>query len=192
MKESITDLSDIRGARATTVFLLLAALPIALVLAIPSADSQINDAKAIVVDMSEVEPFQLDDGCINAGGKLMPPGCTFNAEDAIILRGIITDTVRLQYMEMPAGTSSPDHNHPDEEVFYLLTGSIKVTGGDSTFTLEPGDVFVVPAYLPHEFEALVDSTFIEVGGPGPLLSMPGLKKVGGSIGINAKDSGSQP
>lgn len=148
--------------------------------------SQVTSAKAQVVDMHALEPIGLDNGCISMQGKLMPEGCDFDPDRAIGIRGIITDTVRLQYLEMPKGTKSPDHNHPDEELFYILTGKLKVTGGDDSFTIGPGEIFIVPAYVAHEFEALETATFIEVGGPGPLMNMPGLKKVGGSIGINPR------
>ncbi|MEM7704532.1 MAG: cupin domain-containing protein [Pseudomonadota bacterium] len=162
----------------------------ALLLAAPSLYGQVKEAEARVLNMGKLNPFQLDNGCIRTSeGNMMPEGCTFDAERAIGIRGIITDTVRLQYLEMPAGTKSPDHNHPDEEVFYILTGKLKVVGGDSSFTIGPGDIFIVPAYLAHEFEALEDTTFIEVGGPGPLMNMPGLKKVGGAIGINPRNAG---
>ncbi|MEM6513719.1 MAG: cupin domain-containing protein [Pseudomonadota bacterium] len=165
---------------------LLLSLVTAVLLLSATASSQVKSARAQVVDMHELPPFMLDNGCIKANEKLMPAGCDFNADRAIGIRGLITDTVRLQYLEMPKGTKSPDHNHPDEEVFYILTGKLKVTGGDDVFTIGPGDVFIVPAYVPHEFEALETTTFIEVGGPGPLLNMPGLEKVGGSIGINPR------
>lgn len=164
----------------------LLTLCVALVLFSANADSQVKSARAHVMNMHEIQPFMLDNGCIKSGDKLMPEGCDFEAERAIGIRGIVTDTVRLQYLEMPKGTKSPDHNHPDEELFYILTGKLKVVGGGNEFTIGPGDIFIVPAYVAHEFEALETTTFIEVGGPGPLMNMPGLKKVGGSIGINPR------
>lgn len=168
----------------------LGMLAAALMLMTPVLHGQVKEAEARVLNMGKLNPFQLDNGCIRTSeGNMMPEGCKFDAERAIGIRGIITDTVRLQYLEMPAGTKSPDHNHPDEEVFYILTGKLKVVGGDQSFTIGPGDIFIVPAYLAHEFEALEDTTFIEVGGPGPLMNMPGLKKVGGAIGINPRNAG---
>ncbi len=164
----------------------LLTLGVALLQLSSDAGSQVKDARAQVINMHGIQPFLLDNGCIKANEKLRPEGCDFNSERAIGIRGITTDTVRLQYLEMPKGTKSPDHNHPDEELFYILTGKLKVVGGGNEYTIGPGDIFIVPAYVAHEFEALETATFIEVGGPGPLMNMPGLQRAGGSIGINPR------
>jgi len=87
----------------------------------------------------------------------------------ITIRALVASTVRVMRLEMNEGIKSPLHNHPDEEVFLLLEGQVRAIGGDDTFTMSPGDLFVVPPYVPHQLEALVDSVLIEVGGPGPLL-----------------------
>ena len=122
-------------------------LAVASTLLVSDADSQVKTARAQVLDMHAIQPLMLDDGCLKSNEQLLPEGCEFDPARAIGIRGIITDTVRLQYLEMPKGTKSPDHNHPDEEVFYILTGKLKVSGGDDVFTIGPGDIFVVPAYV---------------------------------------------
>ena len=75
-------------------------------------------------------------------------------------------TIRMISISIEAGASTPNHNHPDEEMVLLLEGSIKAVSGDREFVLEPGEMFVVPAYVEHHYEALEDSRTVEVFGPG--------------------------
>ena len=89
----------------------------------------------------------------------------------VTVRAVVANTVRVMRLELPEGIKSPYHNHADEEIFLLLEGRLRVIGGDNTFTMSPGDVFVVPPFVPHQLEALVDSVVIESGGPGPLLDL---------------------
>ncbi len=113
-----------------------------------SVVGQVTEPEATVVSMDSIEPFIFSD---------------------ITIRALVASTVRVMRLEMNEGIKSPLHNHPDEEVFLLLEGQVRAIGGDDTFTMSPGDLFVVPPYVPHQLEALVDSVLIEVGGPGPLL-----------------------
>jgi quercetin dioxygenase-like cupin family protein len=69
-------------------------------------------------------------------------------------------------IEVATGHSTPDHNHPDEEIILLLEGRIKGVSGDKEFFLEPGEVIIIPAYVQHHYEAIESSVTIEVFGPG--------------------------
>ena len=84
-------------------------------------------------------------------------------------------TIRMISIDIEAGASTPNHNHPDEEMVLLLEGSIKAVSGDREFVLERGEMFVVPAYVEHHYEALEDSKTVEVFGPG--------RSFGGGMGM---------
>ncbi len=112
--------------------------------------AQITEPQATVVNMDSVEPLLFGD---------------------VTVRAVVANTVRVMRLEIGEGTKSPHHNHADEEIFLLLEGQLRVIGGDNTFMMSPGDVFVVPPFVPHQLEALVDSVVMEVGGPGPLLDL---------------------
>jgi quercetin dioxygenase-like cupin family protein len=86
--------------------------------------------------------------------------------EGIKARGIGAATVRMARIEVETGHSTPDHNHPDEEIILLLEGRIKGVSGDEEFFLEPGEVIVIPAYVQHHYEAIESSVTIEVFGPG--------------------------
>ena len=71
-------------------------------------------------------------------------------------------------------TSLKYHNIKSE-VFFVLSGSVEVTYGNSktlkdskkhpykTCALKPGDTFIVQSECPYRFDALEDSCIIEVG-----------------------------
>ena len=75
-------------------------------------------------------------------------------------------TIRMLRAEVAAGTSTTHHNHPDEEIVFVLDGRIKVFSGGNEVELGAGELVVFPAYVDHHYEAVVDSVTIEVFGPG--------------------------
>ena len=89
-----------------------------------------------------------------------------NAADGRIVRRMEGATVGLIRVEWPAGTHTTPHNHANELVVFLLEGRLRAVSGDDEFTLEPGDLVVVPAYVEHSYEALEDSVTVEAAGPG--------------------------
>ncbi len=99
--------------------------------------------------------------------------------EGLQIRGVTAATIRLITIQIEAGASTPNHNHPDEEMVLLLEGSIKAVSGDREFVLEPGEMFVAPAYVEHHYEALEDSRTIEVFGPGRSFGAPAGMGMGG-------------
>ena len=81
-------------------------------------------------------------------------------------------TIRMLRAEVTAGTSTTHHNHPDEEMVYVVEGRIRVFSGGSEVELGAGELVVFPAYVDHHYEAIVDSMTIEVFGPGRTFGAP--------------------
>jgi mannose-6-phosphate isomerase-like protein (cupin superfamily) len=50
------------------------------------------------------------------------------------------------------------HLHPEEQIFIALRGSMRIRVGDVWYTMEPGDVVVVPEDVEHE--ELVEGEFL--------------------------------
>ena len=42
------------------------------------------------------------------------------------------------------------HSHPEEQIFIALKGTMKIRAGDKWYTMEEGDVFLMPANTEHE------------------------------------------
>jgi quercetin dioxygenase-like cupin family protein len=63
------------------------------------------------------------------------------------------------------GAVVPKHEHPNEQITYILKGSVKVTTKDKTYIVKAGQVLVIPPNTFHEFEALEDTIDIDVFSP---------------------------
>lgn len=89
-----------------------------------------------------------------------------NPIDGIFSRRLYTDTVFIAMVRMEAGVASAEHNHPDEQTMLFHTGRSRAFVGDREYVVGPGDILIIPAYIPHYVEAIEDSTWTEVHGPG--------------------------
>lgn len=63
------------------------------------------------------------------------------------------------------GALLPRHNHPHEQIGFLVSGRLKLTIGDETRTVGPGDSWCVAGHVEHQAAALEDSVAIEVFSP---------------------------
>lgn len=59
----------------------------------------------------------------------------------------------------------PQHHHPYEQTGYLVAGHIRLTIGDETFDVGPGDAWCIPEHVVHGAEILEDSTAVEIFSP---------------------------
>jgi quercetin dioxygenase-like cupin family protein len=75
--------------------------------------------------------------------------------------------------EIPAGVESGWHQHPGEEVGYILAGAVRMEiEGKPTLTLHAGDPFLMPPRTPHnatdlgpETGEMLSTYIVEVGEP---------------------------
>jgi len=75
--------------------------------------------------------------------------------------------------EIPAGVESGWHQHPGEEVGYILAGTVQMEiEGRPTLTLEAGEGFLIPPRTPHnardlgpETGRMLSTYIVEVGEP---------------------------
>lgn len=54
----------------------------------------------------------------------------------------------------PMAAPDPKHSHPHEQMSYIAEGDVIVTIGDESKQLKAGDIFAVPANVPHTVQAL--------------------------------------
>jgi quercetin dioxygenase-like cupin family protein len=82
--------------------------------------------------------------------------------------------------EIPAGVESGWHQHPGEEVGYILAGTVQMEiEGKPTLTLNAGDPFLIPPRTPHNASDLGPGTgrmlstyIVEVGEPIATFTRP--------------------
>jgi quercetin dioxygenase-like cupin family protein len=75
--------------------------------------------------------------------------------------------------EIPAGVESGWHQHPGEEVGYIVAGTVEMqTEGRDTLTLHAGDGFLIPPRTPYnaldlgpETGRMLSTYIVEVGQP---------------------------
>ena len=75
--------------------------------------------------------------------------------------------------EIPAGVESGWHQHPGEEVGYILAGTVEMKIKDQpTLTLHKGDPFLMPPRTPHnardlgpETGMMLSTYIVEIGEP---------------------------
>jgi len=75
------------------------------------------------------------------------------------------DKSLLSEFRMEQGSQLPWHAHPQEQTGYLVSGRIRLSIGEQTFEVEPGDSWNVPGDIRHRAEILADTVAIEVFSP---------------------------
>lgn len=63
------------------------------------------------------------------------------------------------------GACLPSHAHPHEQIGYLVSGRLRLSIGDDTREVAPGDSWVIPGDVFHHAEALEDTVAVEVFSP---------------------------
>jgi quercetin dioxygenase-like cupin family protein len=64
--------------------------------------------------------------------------------------------VVIDFDDGPTSEPDPPHSHPHEQVSYVVEGKIIVFIGEKKQELGPGDMFTVPADIPHTIQLLTD------------------------------------
>ena len=71
-------------------------------------------------------------------------------------------------ISLGAGTSVPKHQHPNEQITFLLAGEMDFRFGDDGSDqrhIGAGEILVIPGDMPHAAEVLADAEVIELFAP---------------------------
>lgn len=63
------------------------------------------------------------------------------------------------------GAVVPTHNHPNEQISWLLSGQATVYSNGKQYSMKAGDIMVFQANIPHEFHFTKDSINIDFFAP---------------------------
>jgi quercetin dioxygenase-like cupin family protein len=69
------------------------------------------------------------------------------------------------WVDIDAGASFPEHQHPHEQIVNVLEGELEITAGDVTHRLTPGQVLVIPPEVPHSGRAISACRVLDVFAP---------------------------
>jgi len=79
-----------------------------------------------------------------------------------VIHGVNTTIARL---EITKGAIVPLHQHVNEQMSVMLTGSLRFVIDGVESIVNAGEVMVIPPNAPHMVEALEDSTVFDVFSP---------------------------
>jgi quercetin dioxygenase-like cupin family protein len=86
-----------------------------------------------------------------------------------ITRKLITsERMMIAHVFLKKGDDVPQHSHENEQITYILEGSLHFWLGDKgerELTVNAGEVLVIPSYLPHRALALEDTLDVDVFNP---------------------------
>jgi quercetin dioxygenase-like cupin family protein len=71
----------------------------------------------------------------------------------------------LSEFMLEKGSKVPIHNHPHEQIGYMISGRMTFTIDGESYSVEPGDSWCIPGNVEHGVEVLEDSLVIEVFSP---------------------------
>ena len=83
------------------------------------------------------------------------------------IRGHYTHLAKLTVgeVELDGGTVVPSHQHPHEQVTYVLAGRFEFTVGGGTTVLEPGMAAIIPGGVMHGGKTLTACRVLDVFSP---------------------------
>lgn len=93
-------------------------------------------------------------------------GATTLPEPGLVRRiGAFNDKLLLAEHRMEKGWVGTRHQHPHDQIVYVVSGTLSVTIGHETFDASAGDSFVVRGGVEHQAAALEDSLVVDVFTP---------------------------
>jgi quercetin dioxygenase-like cupin family protein len=88
--------------------------------------------------------------------------------DALDRRLVTGERMMLAHVYLKKGCIVPRHSHENEQITYVLDGSLRFwlgEDGQEEVVVNTGEVLVIPSNLPHKAEALVDTLDLDVFCP---------------------------
>ncbi|MDD4869930.1 MAG: cupin domain-containing protein [Kiritimatiellae bacterium] len=93
------------------------------------------------------------------------------AKPTLFMKGIFltplgkTRKLNAVHWHTPAGTVSPSHKHPEDQMGLVIKGAIRVTIGKQKAVLKAGDAYFIPSNVPHQFTLVKTSDVVDIFSP---------------------------
>lgn len=95
-------------------------------------------------------------------GDLRP----YRINQGIHARAIRGERMTLAVVDLEPNSTLPEHHHENEQLGFLLSGSMTFRIGSDVRELEAGDTYVIPSHVPHEAKVGPDGcTAVDVFAP---------------------------
>ncbi len=90
---------------------------------------------------------------------------TENLSPSIERQFISTEQITLARFHLKKGVVVPTHQHPNEQVAYIVQGALKFTLDGRDVTVRTGEALCIAPNVPHKAEALEDTVNVDVFTP---------------------------
>jgi quercetin dioxygenase-like cupin family protein len=80
-------------------------------------------------------------------------------------RAVYLEKTMITFFEFEQGAIVPPHDHPHEQITYVISGALEFTLEDETRVLRAGDGAAVPANARHRAIALEPSVLLDAWSP---------------------------
>ena len=86
-----------------------------------------------------------------------------------ITRRLVTgEKMMIAHVYLKKGDDVPRHSHHNEQLTYILEGTLRLWFGDNDereITVRAGEVVVIPSHVPHRALAIEDTLDVDVFSP---------------------------
>lgn len=79
-------------------------------------------------------------------------------------RLITGEQVELGVLRYKAGEGAKEHSHPQEQIFLVLSGRVRMTIAGKPYELGPRDVAHMPPHVPHSLFVIDDAEVVSAKG----------------------------
>jgi quercetin dioxygenase-like cupin family protein len=89
-------------------------------------------------------------------------------KEGLTRRLITSERMMIAHVYFKKGIDVPRHSHENEQITYILEGSLKFllgADGEREVIVRAGEVLVIPSFLPHSAVALEDTLDVDVFNP---------------------------
>jgi quercetin dioxygenase-like cupin family protein len=80
-------------------------------------------------------------------------------------RLIHSDRVTHSWVEVDAGATFPEHQHPHEQIVSILAGELELVVDGQVHRLKPGTVFVIPPNAKHSGRGITACKVLDAFAP---------------------------
>jgi quercetin dioxygenase-like cupin family protein len=85
--------------------------------------------------------------------------------EGIARRYLCGERITLARFELMKGSQVPEHSHENEQISYVLEGSLRFVLAGQPVDVGAGEVLIIPPNVPHSAEATQDCQALDIFSP---------------------------
>lgn len=102
--------------------------------------------------------------------------------DGAVARAVAGERLQLALIDIEPNRTVPQHHHPNEQVGFVIEGSITMTIGGEARELRAGETYVIPGEVPHSAESGPEGCVVIDTFSPPRADWESLERMGESPG----------